>query len=112
MARKFSVFGEHWQHPVGALIIKGNRVLSWGYNRNKTHSRSPHFYKHIHAEFDAIRKCDPEDLIGATIYVSRSKKDGTPALSKPCPSCRSMLKSMGVETVFYTTEGSYTEERV
>lgn len=110
MAEEFSSFGEHHQHQIGTLLTKGNRVISWGYNRRKTHSRSPHPYKSLHAEFDAIRKCNPEDVYGSTIYVSRSKKDGSPAMARPCPSCYSMLKQLGVKTICYTTENSYSME--
>ena len=112
MAHKFSAFGEHSLHRIGSVLVKGNRVISWGYNRDKTHTDSPHEFKSIHSEWDTIRKCTPEDVRGATIYVSRSKKDGTPALARPCSSCYSMLKDLGIRSICFTIEGSYAKEEL
>jgi deoxycytidylate deaminase len=110
IARKFVSLGEHHQHKVSAVLVQGNRVVSWGYNRNKTHSNSPHPFKSIHAEYDAIRRANPSDVVGSTIYVYRELRDETPAMSRPCPSCMELLKSVGIERVCYTENGTYKEE--
>lgn len=105
-------YGEHKQHKVGCVIAKGNKVLSWGYNRDKTHSKSPHAWAYIHAEFDAIRKLNPEDLVGTTIYIYREKKNGSLALAKPCDSCHSLIKDIGIKEVCYTTEDGFERATV
>lgn len=103
-------YGEHKQHKVGCVIAKGNKVLSWGYNRDKTHSKSPHAWAYIHAEFDAIRRLNPEELRGASIYIYRQKKDGSPALAKPCESCYNLIKDLGIREICFTVENGFERE--
>lgn len=109
-AAQMSQYGEHKQHRVGCVIAKGNRVMSWGYNRDKTHSKSPHAWAYIHAEFDAIRRLNPEELKGSSIYIYRQKKDGTPALARPCESCFKLIKDLGIKEICYTIDGSFERE--
>lgn len=107
-----SLKGEHWQHKVGAVIIKKNRIIGLGFNRMKTHPRSPHDYKFLHGEVDAILDCKREDLAGASIYVYREHKNGDLALSKPCKSCMNMLELLEVRDIFYTIEDGYQHLRL
>lgn len=93
---------------VGAVIVKGNAEISVGFNNmKKTHPKSPHPFKTIHAEFDAILGVDPADLEGATIYVFREFKDGTRAMSKPCEFCEAALRSAGIHVCYYTGHDSF-----
>jgi len=100
------------RHKLGAVIVKGNRVLSTGYNEIRY---SRHLQKsNIHAEESAIVKLLKEnrlsDLNGSTIYVSRVCPSGRLALSKPCGSCRGLIQSVGISKVVYTTDTGETEE--
>lgn len=47
-----------------------------------------------HAEYNAITRARPEDLPGATLYVTR----------KPCPRCTTLIQSAGIARVV-TPEG-------
>lgn len=49
----------------------------------------------VHAEANALLYCDREDLIGATLYVTRA----------PCPGCEKLIQAAGVERVV-TPEGT------
>ena len=94
------------QHRLGAVIVKGNRVLSTGYNairyskelRNST----------VHAEEAAILKLLKakrfEDLAGSTLYVTRFTKGGRIGLAKPCVRCRDLINSVGISKVHYSTD--------
>jgi dCMP deaminase len=42
-----------------------------------------------HAEDNAITRARPEDLLGATLYVTRA----------PCPSCQTLIKAAGIARV-------------
>jgi dCMP deaminase len=42
-----------------------------------------------HAEYNAIVRARPEDLPGATLYVTR----------EPCPRCRTLISSAGISRV-------------
>ena len=54
--------GEKWVSPnpmVGAVIVKGNRIIGEGYHRR---------FGEDHAEINAIR-CATESIEGATVYI-------------------------------------------
>jgi len=108
LARQLSEKSDHHTYKIGCVIVRKNRIIGMGCNKMKTHVASPHKWKHIHAEFDAILSTrNKEDLVGASVYVFRARKDGTNAISKPCPSCKNMLQSVGVSDIFYTEDGGY-----
>lgn len=111
LAKKVSHRSDHHSHKLGAVITRGNRVLGTGHNTMKTHPHSSHFWKSTHAEFMATLSAG-YDIKGATVYVYREQKDGTPAMSRPCRYCWDFLMSQGVKKVVYTFEGSFKEEKV
>jgi deoxycytidylate deaminase len=94
------------RHKLGAVIVKGGRVLSTGYNevrytrelRNAT----------LHAEEAAILKLLKAkrlaDLAGAELFVSRVKPSGNTGLSRCCDRCLSLIRSVGIDTVHYTND--------
>jgi deoxycytidylate deaminase len=108
--------------PVGnqrlaACLVKNNKIIAFGYNKNKTHPLQHKFRKNIHsiylhAEIDAIknalRELPTEALEGTTLYIARVKKDGTEGMAKPCGNhhkgCTFALETFGVSKVIYTTE--------
>jgi deoxycytidylate deaminase len=55
----------------------------------------------MHAEIAALLVAGSR-AYGATVYVARVRKDGTPADSKPCKKCEGQLKRKGVKKVIWT----------
>lgn len=97
---------------MAALIYdrKGN-FIGAGENSLKSHPLAARFSRHpdaiyLHAELAAIayaiHRGRLEDLQGATMYVARVLKDGTPALAKPCSGCVRALAEFGIEKVEWT----------
>lgn len=96
------------RHKLGAVISKGGRILSTGFNQSG--------YSHIirpatgtvHAEEAAILKLLKarrlHDLVGADIHVSRLTPGGRHALAKPCERCMDLIRSCNLRRVFYTTD--------
>ncbi|WP_280350440.1 deoxycytidylate deaminase [Nocardia abscessus] len=92
---------------VGAVIVKDRRVRATGYNGapagrpgcsscpRRTSSCVPGSnYDNcvaIHAEANALIYCDRQDLIGATLYVTR----------EPCYACAKLIAAAGIVNVFY-----------
>lgn len=76
--------------PFAALIVKNNKIISYGYNR-VTAKCDPT----LHAEIDAIRKASKKlktfDLAGSEIYCS----------CQPCPMCLSAIYWANIKTVYY-----------
>jgi len=89
----------------GAIIYdKNGKVLSVG--RNIPHYRpglKKYGYKNLllHAESDAILKCNPEDLKGSNLLVIRTGKNKL-CNSKPCEHCLSMILQCGIKHVYYS----------
>ncbi len=98
-AQKLSLAsGEHFK--IGAIIVKGNRILGMGVNSRKSHPKAKGPFKSTHAEHQAILNAGLTDTEGAVCYVYRATKDGKSACSKPCKSCTDLLKNAGIKTVF------------
>lgn len=96
---------EH-KFKVGSAILKGNRIVSLGVNKDKT---TP-FIKKIdrytmcdkyHSEMNAILTAKT-DITGSKIYVARKTNTGT-LLSRPCKLCMKLIRGAGIRAIFYTT---------
>ena len=100
---------------IGAVIAKGSRILSSGYNRIGYSKYLPNrpYPESIHAEEAAILKLLRErrlrDLAGSTIFVSRINRSGACRLSKPCRNCQDLIRSVGIKRVVYTTDTGVEE---
>ena len=99
------------RHKLGAVIVRGSRVLSAGYNSIRYTKELG--YGTLHAEEAAILKLLKSRrqhlLVGADIYVSRVRPNGSIGLARPCDRCMELIKSVGIHRVFYTTNEQGTE---
>ena len=109
IAKAASKHSDHPAHQLGAVIVKGNKIISVGFNKNKTHTKSNHAWKRLHAELCAIIKAK-QDLTGSSIYVYRETKNGNLGLSRPCPSCMEAIQEAGINKIYYTTDTGYNGE--
>ena len=99
---------------LGCIITKGNRVLSTGHN-SIGYCELNSFNNSKHAEMDAVLKLIRQhnglsSLAGATVYVTRITPKGQTAMAKPCSKCMSLLISVGVKEVIYTTDSTKVEK--
>ncbi|AGK87514.1 dCMP deaminase [Mycobacterium phage HINdeR] len=99
---------------VGAVVVKNRRVRATGYNgapsgqpgcatcprrlSNAEPGRTPYDAGPgrcvaVHAEANALLYCDREDLIGATVYITR----------EPCVDCSKLLEAAGIQRVVFPT---------
>lgn len=90
----------------GSVIVKGGRVLSTGYNKERNHPTkvSKEHIKtdcSVHAEIDAIKKA--KDVNGSTIYIARVNRRGQARDSRPCDRCYDSIISNGIKKIVYTT---------
>jgi deoxycytidylate deaminase len=88
----------------GAVIVKGGRVLSLGWNLlkndpNNVSDEHAKLFCSVHAERMAIAKC--KKAAGATIYVARNKS-GNARYSKPCDECQKAIRAAGIVRVVHT----------
>jgi len=105
-------------HRLGAVVHKGNRVLSWGFNTvTKSHPLSywtEDFHTGIHAELAALTKVRRRsDLHKCEITVVRIGARGDLRMAKPCQHCFNMLVEFGLKAVHYSNQfGQITTIRI
>lgn len=91
------------QHRLGAVIVKGGRVLSTGFNKYGYTKELK--FSTIHAEEMAIVKCLKKGwqhhLVGSSLFVTRFTHGGAVGISKPCLRCASLLTAVGIRNVHY-----------
>jgi deoxycytidylate deaminase len=97
----------HAKKQHGAIVVKGNRIMGMGYNKNKNNPKyisEEHVKKHSsrHAEWEAMRDAN-WNVRGATLYVARTNRQGQDRNSEPCFLCKQKIKQMGIKKVIYTT---------
>lgn len=78
--------------PVGAVIIKNNKILGKAYNKKETDGVATH-----HAEMLAIKKASKKNknwrLNGSTIYITL----------EPCKMCMAAIEEARIEKVIFGT---------
>lgn len=97
---------------MGAVLVKGKKIVSSGYNRytGETEKIARKYNIQnlwsLHAEMDAIIHCS-EDLKGLTIFVSGIKKNGRPMYCRPCNKCLKIIKATGIKNIYYSTKTGF-----
>ncbi len=95
---------------VGAIIVKGRRMLSSGFNGIKTHAAiktkidPSSLVDKLHAEIHSILRAKT-NIVGTKMYIARvcpGKKYGT-GMSRPCKLCMLYLRKSGIKEIHYTT---------
>lgn len=103
-AQQYASLSNFGEYKIGAIIVKGGKVLSRGHNKSsgKIHTFNVKYNMDLwslHAEMEAILNC--KDARGATIFVGGEKRNGNPINCKPCKNCMIILKHSGIKNVFY-----------
>lgn len=105
-----------WKH--GALLIKGNKIISRGYNRTLGEKCGLASY---HAEKMALMNCEKREIRGATLLVIRLKHNVDYSqvdfqncdirdifmYSKPCCKCESLIqkciREYGLKRIYFSS---------
>lgn len=97
------------EYRLCALIIKGGKIVSIGFNNNKYHSiidkyNNKDYPITLHAEMNAILKARAKgiNIKGSKMLVLRLLSDGSVAIAKPCEVCQRIIKDYGIKRVKYT----------
>ena len=121
-ARAVSEMSDFEKHHIGCVVVYGHRIISSGCNIMKTHPVQKELNKErfdgdtnhfLHAETSALLPLINRKDINwkdVQVYIYREWKDGTKAISKPCPGCRKLIKSLGIKKINYTTDNGYIQE--
>lgn len=120
-AQSVSYLSDH-RCRIGCVVVDKHRIISSGHNSNtKCHPiqaalDTKHFEcfctGKLHAETSALLPLlkSKEDFSRATIYTYRECKDGSLAMSRPCPRCMELIKQLKITRIKYTTDCGYATE--
>lgn len=97
-----------------SFIIYRNKIISIGYNQNKTCPFQKRYGKHdkaiyIHAEIHSIKQAlnIRDDLSSCEMIVARAKKTPDkiwqPGMARPCTGCMRAIEEHQIKRVFFTT---------
>lgn len=87
---------------MGAVLVTGGRFYVGGFNKNKTHPKSPNLHC-IHAEVDVLVR-PRNDRLEYDLYVIRLTKGGSIGTSKPCKDCMFLIRKAEIKSVTYIDE--------
>lgn len=121
---KLSNFKTTSKH-IGCIVVCDNRVISSGYNSNKTSPLQKKYNKlrfdcdstphTLHAETDALKPLlDRHDIDfkSVKLYIYRETANGSKGLAKPCESCMALIKNLGIREINYTSDDGYCFEEI
>jgi len=103
---------------IGAVVFKGNRILSSGHNSKgfcgKIHPKYRNIRDSVHAEQSAILGVkDWSKLKGTSIITIRITRTGIISMAKPCEMCMSMIRYTGIKEIYYSNHnGEIVREEI
>ena len=117
---------DHKQTKLGCVLVDKHRIVSSGHNSSTRCSplqkqmdtaRFGNSDKHrgpVHAETACLLPLIRQgyDMSRSDLYIVRRHRNGSLAISRPCPGCMSLLRASGVRRVFFSVEGGYAVERI
>lgn len=109
---------------IGCIAVQGNKILSTGFNTNKSHPLQAHYNrfrafkgtdvcKHgLHAEIACILTLRDSEVDWSKIdlYVYRIRKDIGQGISRPCVGCMTAIRELGIKNVYYTSDCGFIHE--
>ena len=122
-AENISKFSDH-RCKIGCVVVNQHKIVGCGHNSDiTTHGFQARLDKEyfkcdscgkVHAEIAALIPLikSGTDLTNATLYTFRRKKDGSFGMSRPCPRCMKVIKSLGIKKLVYSTEDGVAKERL
>jgi tRNA(Arg) A34 adenosine deaminase TadA len=107
-----SVGSQHPRWKVAAVLVRSGTPVATAVNRARNSpAQVPVADVGYHAEHRAMRSA-PGRCRGATMFVGRVRRDGSPGLAKPCAACVAAMALAGISTVVWTTETGYDTARI
>ena len=103
---------ERCAYLLGAIVVKGNRVIAEGVCTSKSDPKNPKHHAgtprtqicaEVRAALKALRILNTDTLAGCTIYVVRTTKANRQYnMAQPCEYCQAFLTALQVKCVYYS----------
>jgi deoxycytidylate deaminase len=96
---------------IGAVIVKGNKIISRGHNKLSgkmqiIEQRYNIKLWSLHAEMLAIMDCK-EDINGSVLFIAGTKMNGNAVYCRPCKHCMKMIKQFSFHAIYYLTKDGF-----
>ena len=105
---------------VGCVAVIGNKVISTGFNTDRTHpvqmkynayrtftetAKEPIGHK-LHAEIACLAPLIGTDINWSkvSLYIYRIRCVTPCGNARPCPACMQLIKDLGIKNIYYTTD--------
>lgn len=127
LAKNMAAMSDHQYTHIGCVAVIGNRPISCGFNKNKTHTVQSYYNQYrgfsdisqltqtgTHAEIDCLNKIWYQNVNWSKIklYIFRIKNDGSIGIARPCPACMAAIKDKNIKDIYYTTDNGYVHEKL
>ncbi len=104
-------------YKIGAVIFKGSRIISSGFNKFRSSSIPLKYRKYedsLHAEQSALLNADNWKLLkNSSILVIRLNKSGNLSMSFPCQYCYNSLEYVGIKWIYFSNrKGEILKEKL
>lgn len=124
VAKAVSKLSDFKRIHIGCVIVYGKHIIATGQNTNKTHPMQKEYNKYrfhgdcigngkLHAEMMAMlslpKGIDTRKLV---LYTYRENRFGEMRMSRPCPSCMTKIKELGIKTIHYTSDDGFCTEKL
>lgn len=115
-AREISLLSDFKRSRHGSVIVHNNNIISMAHNRGKVFVEFIQKFnsdQSLHSEVASILKVKNKKILkDCTLFVYRERQDKSVSISKPCPTCMRVIKSFGINHIFYSYENAegYREE--
>ncbi len=106
------------RYKMGAVIFKGSRILSSGFNEFRASKILPQhkrFIHTLHAEQAALvnARTNWTNFKNCSILVMRTNMSGNLSLAYPCKYCKSSLQHIGIKWVYFSDrKGQIVKEKL
>lgn len=119
LARNACYYSDNAKARLGAVLVYKNKVLSVGWNQNKTapiqkrlnafrdfDPNASYAYNSLHAEVSCLSAIMGLDIDWSktNLFVYRIKKNGDSGYARPCKGCQALIKSLGIKNVYYSCD--------
>jgi tRNA(Arg) A34 adenosine deaminase TadA len=116
---KFAEANDESNIRFAAAVVYRNKIVSVGFNHNKSHPFQAKFAKNemaiflhaeVHAIKNALKELTVEELAKCDLYITRVKKPKSHSkhfvwgIAKPCCGCHRAISEFGIRRTIYTTD--------
>lgn len=123
-AKHVAMVSDYPKTHVGCVAVYHGQIIGIGCNSDKTHPAQKYYNRYrvrsdtmlpkLHAEINCINQIKHLDINFSKVklYIYRIRKDQPYGLSRPCPSCMSAIKDLGIRDIYYTSNDGYVYEQI